>query len=103
MDSLLVLKAALMGLIEGLTEFLPVSSTGHLILFGQFVKFNIPSASVFDVVIQVGAIAAVVWIYRARFWHVAVSLTRKKQSQKFVGLLLVAFLPAAVLGLIFHH
>ncbi|MBI3419888.1 MAG: undecaprenyl-diphosphate phosphatase [Proteobacteria bacterium] len=101
-DLILLFKAVLLGLVEGLTEFLPVSSTGHLILFGHALKFEGPSASVFDVVIQVGAIVAVLWVYRARFWNVAVSL-KEPRSQKFVGVLLLAFLPAAALGLLFHH
>ncbi|HVY13327.1 MAG TPA: undecaprenyl-diphosphate phosphatase [Alphaproteobacteria bacterium] len=102
-DLILVLKAALMGMVEGLTEFLPVSSTGHLILFGHVLRFEGASASVFEIVIQVGAILSVLWIYRAKFLHVALSLKDEAQSRKFLSLLLVAFLPAAVLGLSLHR
>lgn len=102
MELPLYVKAILMGLVEGLTEFLPVSSTGHLILFGDAIKFNSASASVFDVVIQMGAIAAVLIAYFRRFSHVAVSFFKEKQSQNFIWLLLLAFLPAAIFGALLH-
>jgi undecaprenyl-diphosphatase len=102
-DMTMFIKALLMGLVEGLTEFLPVSSTGHLILFGHLIKFDGPFASVFEVVIQVGAILAVIWIYRMKFWQATVSLKSDPKARKFYGLLFVAFLPAAILGLAFHH
>ena len=91
-----------MGLVEGLTEYLPVSSTGHLILFGDAIKFDTASASVFDVVIQMGAIAAVLVAYCRKFSHVAVSFFTEKKSRNFIGLLLLAFLPAAVIVCLFH-
>jgi undecaprenyl-diphosphatase len=99
---MLYLKAILMGLVEGLTEFLPVSSTGHLILFGDAIRFDAANASVFDVVIQMGAIVAVLCAYHQKFTKTAITLFTDKTSQKFVGLLLLAFLPSAVLGLLFH-
>jgi len=91
MDATLI-QALILGLVEGLTEFLPVSSTGHLILAGDLLGFNDERAKVFDVAIQTGAMLAVVWEYRARFFSV---------DRRLYGNLLVAFLPAAVLGLLF--
>src|ERR1043166_4908319 len=103
MDLILYFKAALMGIVEGLTEFLPVSSTGHLILFGDALRFDNASAHVFDIVIQTGAILAVLCAYRDRFWNVLLSFMEDENSRKFIGLLLIAFLPAAFFGLLFHH
>lgn len=103
MDISLLFKAVLLGLVEGLTEFLPVSSTGHLILFGDLLKFEGSQADVFDIVIQTGAIAAVLIAYRQRFFNVLISLLQDKNSQKFVALLFVGFLPAAIIGGLFHH
>lgn len=94
--------AVLLGIVEGLTEFLPVSSTGHLILAQDALGFSIASANMFTVVIQLGAILAVCWLYRARLLDVAFHLNQKKQ-QMFVVKLFVAFLPAAVIGLTFHN
>ena len=102
MELPLYVKAILMGLVEGLTEFLPVSSTGHLIIFGDAIKFDRANASVFDVVIQMGAIAAVLVMYFKRFSHVTVSFFTEKKSRHFIWLLLIAFLPAAIIGGIFH-
>src|SRR3954470_8546146 len=82
----------ILGIVEGLTEFLPVSSTGHLILAGDLLGFNDERGKVFEVVIQTGAMLAIVWEYRARFFRVDYALYRN---------LFVAFLPAAVLGLLF--
>lgn len=89
-------KAVLMGIVEGLTEFLPVSSTGHLILFGSLIGFDDARAKVFDIAIQTGAIIAILWIYRARFLAVL-----QGKSWPFVWRLLIAFIPAAALGLLF--
>jgi len=98
MDAVLIIKAIVMGLVEGLTEFLPVSSTGHLIITGQALGFlDQEKRDVFSIVIQLGAILAVCWVYRARLWSVAISL-HTWPAQKFVLNLLVAFLPAAVIG-----
>ncbi len=102
MELPLYVKAILMGLVEGLTEYLPVSSTGHLILFGDAIQFDGPNASVFEVVIQMGAIAAVLVAYSKKFSHVAVSFFTEKKSRNFIGLLLLAFLPAAVIGGVLH-
>jgi undecaprenyl-diphosphatase len=95
------LVAAILGLVEGLTEFLPVSSTGHLIVAGSLLHYTGERAKLFEIVIQAGAIVAVCWEYRARLLAVARGLTRERGAQRFVLNLLVAFLPAAVLGLSF--
>lgn len=94
--------AVLLGIVEGLTEFLPVSSTGHLILAKDALGFSTASANMFIVVIQLGAILAVCWLYRSKLFDVALNLHQKRQ-QTFVIKLLVAFMPAAVIGLAFHH
>jgi undecaprenyl-diphosphatase len=103
MDLLLLLKAAFLGVVEGLTEFLPVSSTGHLILAGQLVGFTGDTAKLFEIVIQGAAILAVVWEYRQRFLHVAASFTRDAHARRFVLNLVIAFIPLAVLGLLFNN
>jgi len=103
MDLIILLKALILGLVEGATEFLPVSSTGHLIIVGDLLKFNDERGKVFEIVIQLGAILAVVWEYRARFLHLALSITKEKTSQRLLTNLLIAFMPAAILGLAFHH
>lgn len=94
--------ACILGLVEGATEFLPVSSTGHLILAQGALGFSLASANMFTVVIQLGAILAVCWLYRARITDVVFHLNDKKQ-QFFALRLFVAFLPAAVIGLLFHN
>ena len=101
MDSLLLLKAFILGIVEGLTEFLPISSTGHLILVGDLLAFNDDKGKVFQLVIQTGAMLAVVWEYRARFARVLSGLFSDTGSQRFALNVAVAFLPAAVLGLLF--
>jgi undecaprenyl-diphosphatase len=97
----LLVKAVILGLVEGLTEFLPISSTGHLILVGSFLGWNDDKAKVFDVAIQTGAMAAVIWYYRARIGRVVAGLGSDRTSQRFALNVLVAFLPAAVLGVLF--
>jgi undecaprenyl-diphosphatase len=98
---MLLLKALILGIVEGLTEFLPISSTGHLIIAGQLLGFNDDKAKVFDIAIQLAAILAVVWVYRERLGHVAASMTREATSRRFAFNLVVAFMPSAVLGLLF--
>lgn len=100
MDWLILLKALLLGVVEGLTEFLPISSTGHLILVGDLLDFNDDKAKVFAVSIQLGAILAVCWEYRERLVGVVKGLG-SKQANRFILNLLIAFLPAAILGLLF--
>ncbi|BAL26106.1 undecaprenyl-diphosphate phosphatase [Azoarcus sp. KH32C] len=102
MDLPQYLVALILGIIEGLTEFLPVSSTGHLIIFGDLLNFNDEVGKVFEIVIQFGAILAVCWDYRQRLTDVALGITRYASARRFVTLLFVGFLPAAVLGLLFH-
>jgi len=96
-----VLVALVLGIVEGLTEFLPVSSTGHLIVAGSLLGYTGERAKVFEIVIQAGAILAVCWEYRARLVAAVVGLGRDPAAQRFVVNLVVAFLPAAVLGLLF--
>lgn len=99
MDVILLFKALLMGLVEGLTEFLPVSSTGHLIIAGELLNFlDKDQRNVFEIVIQSGAVLAVCWIYAERFSNVMLTLHRK-ESRQFAGNLLIALLPAVALGL----
>lgn len=93
--------ALVLGVVEGLTEFLPISSTGHLILAGDLLGFNDERGKVFDVVIQTGAMLAIVWEYRARFASVLTGLVSDPAARRFVLNLAVAFMPAAVLGLAF--
>ena len=102
MDILLILKAAALGVIEGLTEFLPVSSTGHLIIFGDLLSYNDERSKVFKIVIQLAAILAVCWDYRERVIGVATGIGRRPEANRFVLNLFVGFLPAAVLGLLFY-
>src|SRR5512135_1319622 len=101
MDTLLLLKALILGIIEGLTEFLPISSTGHLILVGDLLGFNDDKGKVFEIVIQLGAILAVCWEYRHKLLDVIRGLPNEKAAQRFAANLLIAFLPAAALGLLF--
>ena len=101
MDLALFVKALVMGVVEGLTEFLPISSTGHLILAGDLLGLTDEKYKVFEIVIQTGAMLAIVWEYRLKFRSVIVGLVSDRAAQRFVLNLLVAFMPAAVLGLAF--
>lgn len=101
MDIALLIKAAIMGVVEGLTEFLPISSTGHLILAGSLLGFDDDKAKVFDIAIQTGAIFAVVMVYWQKIRDTLVALPTQKQAQQFALNVLIAFLPAVVLGLLF--
>ncbi|HEX6137681.1 MAG TPA: undecaprenyl-diphosphate phosphatase [Casimicrobiaceae bacterium] len=101
MDHPTLLVALILGIVEGLTEFLPVSSTGHLIVAGSLLGYTGERAKVFEIVIQAGAILAVCWEYRARLAAAVTGLARDRIAQRFVLNLAVAFLPAAVLGLLF--
>jgi undecaprenyl-diphosphatase len=94
-------EAFLLGLLEGFTEFLPVSSTGHILLAGHFLGFE-STGKTFEVLIQLGAILAIITVYFQRFWHVLVTLPSSKRSQNFVMGILIAFLPAAVIGALAH-
>jgi len=98
-----LIAAVVQGVVEGITEFLPVSSTGHLIISGHFLGFEDERAKIFDIFIQLGAILAIVWIYRRRFTEVLHTAAREPASRLFVLNLLLGFLPAAVLGLLLHR
>ncbi len=95
------LTAVILGIVEGLTEFLPISSTGHLILAGELLGYNDDKAKVFDIAIQTGAMLAVVWEYRRRFAHAIFGAFNDAAAQRFIVNLVIAFIPAAVLGLLF--
>ncbi|EGW21838.1 undecaprenyl-diphosphate phosphatase [Methylobacter tundripaludum] len=101
MDLILTIKTIILGIVEGLTEFLPVSSTGHLILVGDLLNFNDDKGKLFEIVIQVGAILAVCWEYRSKITAVIIGLPSQKSAQKFAFNLMIAFIPLASLGLLF--
>jgi undecaprenyl-diphosphatase len=100
-DIVLLAKAAVMGIVEGLTEFLPISSTGHLILAGSLLGFDDDKAKVFDIAIQTGAIFAVILVYWQKIRATLVALPTERQAQRFALNVLIGFLPAVVLGLLF--
>ena len=100
-DLPILLDALILGIVEGLTEFLPVSSTGHLILAGQLLGFNDEKGKVFEIAIQFAAILAVVWEYRIRLWHTLLGLKAEAVSQRLAVNMIVAFLPSAILGFLF--
>jgi undecaprenyl-diphosphatase len=99
LDGWWLLKAALMGLVEGLTEFLPISSTGHLILAGSLLGFTGPSAKVFEIAIQTGAMLAVIVEYRRRFADTIAGIASEPRAQRFALNVAIAFAPAVVFGL----
>ena len=101
MDIVLLLKAAVMGVVEGLTEFLPISSTGHLILAGALLGFDDDKAKVFDIAIQTGAIGAVIIVYWQKIASTVVALPTQVEARRFAVNVLIGFLPAVVLGLLF--
>jgi undecaprenyl-diphosphatase len=107
MDLILLFKAFILGIVEGATEFLPISSTGHLIIAGDLLDFHDDKGKVFEIVIQLAAILAVCWEYRNKLISTVYELgnqpfRQESNAQRFVINLLLAFMPAAVLGLIFH-
>ncbi|HET9750550.1 MAG TPA: undecaprenyl-diphosphate phosphatase [Casimicrobiaceae bacterium] len=101
MDHPTALVALILGIVEGLTEFLPISSTGHLIVAGSLLGYTGERAKVFEIVIQAGAILAVCWEFRTRLARTVTGLTHDPIAQRFALNLIVAFIPAAVLGLLF--
>jgi undecaprenyl-diphosphatase len=103
MVSTLYFSAILLGVVEGLTEFLPISSTGHLILTDRLLGLEGPESKLFDIVIQLGAILAVCWVYRERLFHAAAGLLTEPPAQRFVANIVVAFLPAAVAGVFLYR
>lgn len=101
-STLYLLKAFLLGIVEGATEFLPISSTGHLILVGAWIDFQSTESKVFEVVIQLGAILAVVWVFRQRVWQLLSGAYRRDTVElALMRNLIIAFLPAAIIGAIF--
>ena len=103
MDFKLLLKAAVMGLVEGLTEFLPISSTGHLILAGALMGFDDEKAKVFDIAIQTGAILAVIIVSWEKIKSTVIALPTQRLARRFALNVLIAFLPAVLLGLLFGN
>lgn len=101
MDLWIAVQALILGVVEGITEFLPVSSTGHQIIVADLIGFGGERALAFNIIIQLGAILAVIWEYRRKIIDVVVGLPRVRQAQKFTANLLVAFMPAVVLGVAF--
>lgn len=102
MELIIILKLIILGIVEGLTEFVPVSSTGHLIIASDMLNFNNDFAKLFEVVIQLGAILAVVWLYRDKILKLILSIFSDKKSYSFAVNLLIAFLPASIIGFLFH-
>ncbi|MCR5881499.1 undecaprenyl-diphosphate phosphatase [Rhizobacter sp. J219] len=100
MDVVLLLKAAIMGIVEGLTEFLPISSTGHLILTGSLLNFTGDTVKVFEIAIQTGAMLSVIWEYRQKLGRTVAGITHDPVAQRFARNVVVAFIPAALLGLL---
>lgn len=98
----ILLRTAILGLVEGVTEFIPVSSTGHLIIVGEWLHYTGDQAKTFEIFIQLGAILAIAWLYRSTLVRVVRGLPREREAQRFAGNLLIAFLPAAVVGLLVH-
>jgi undecaprenyl-diphosphatase len=103
MDLILLLKAAVLGVVEGFTEFLPISSTGHLIVVGSLLNFNDERGKLFEIVIQSAAIVAVMWEYRAKISSVISGLPDDVAARRFVTNVFIAFLPLAIIGLLFGH
>jgi len=97
-----LLRAALLGLVEGVTEFIPVSSTGHLILASHWLGATDETAKTFDIFIQLGAILAIVWLYRERLAHAVLAARHDEPSRRFLLNLVIAFLPAAIVGFLAH-
>ncbi|MDR1062842.1 MAG: undecaprenyl-diphosphate phosphatase [Azoarcus sp.] len=105
MDIWILLKALVLGIVEGLTEFLPISSTGHLIIVGDLLSFDNETSKVFEIVIQLAAILAVCWAYRMKLVELTVgvlSRPRSRLASRFVLMLILGFLPAAILGVLLH-
>jgi undecaprenyl-diphosphatase len=102
MDLVLIFKSVLMGIVEGVTEFLPISSTGHLILVGDLLDFlDKPKRDIYEIFIQLGAMLAVVWNYRVKLVNTVMGATRPGSERNLLVALVIAFIPAAILGLLF--
>lgn len=107
MDLWVAVQALILGIVEGITEFLPISSTGHQIIVADLIGFGGERAMAFNIIIQLGAILAVVWEYRRKILDVVIGLPKERQAQHFTRNLLIAFFPAVILGVAFadliHH
>lgn len=107
MDLWVAVQALILGIVEGITEFLPISSTGHQIIVADLIGFGGERAIAFNIIIQLGAILAVVWEYRRKILDIVIGLPKEPQAQRFTANLLIAFLPAVALGVLFadliHH
>lgn len=101
MDTGSILDAVILGITEGLTEFIPVSSTGHILLLGHFLGFR-STGFVFEIVIQLGAILAILAVYLAKLWQLFITLPSSARSRRFIAGILIAFLPAAFIGVLAH-
>lgn len=102
-DGWLLLAAVVLGVVEGTTEFVPVSSTGHLILVGRWLAFPEDKSAAFNVFIQLGGVMALVWFYRERLWNLAASLPTEAEARVVVAKIFLAFVPSAVVGLALHE
>ena len=101
MEDQSIVSALILGILEGLTEFIPVSSTGHILLAGHFLGFK-STGKAFEVLIQLGAILAILSVYFTRLWRIAIALPHDGQARRFVAGILIAFLPAAFIGVLAH-
>jgi len=102
MDAIMLFKPVIMGIVEGITEFLPISSTGHLIITGELLSFTGEKAKLFEIFIQLGAILAVLWAYRQKIFSLIAKFPNDRRARSFGINLMVAFLPAAFIGLLLH-
>lgn len=107
MELWIAVQALILGIVEGLTEFLPISSTGHQIIVADLIEFRGEQAMAFNIIIQLGAILAVVWEFRRKIIEVVLGLPKERAAQRFTSNLLIAFMPAVVIGVAFadliHH
>jgi undecaprenyl-diphosphatase len=103
MNIILVLKAIILGLIQGLTEFIPVSSSGHLMIFGKFLRFDNNDGRLFETAIQLGGTLAVCWLYKDKLLYAVKTFYKDTNSRDFIYKLLFAFAPSAILGLLFYN
>lgn len=103
MDIILLLKGVILGIIQGITEFIPVSSTGHMVIAGKFLNLKGEFVKAFDVFIQLGATCALIWYFKKDLWKRSLGLFTQSTDRKFILYLFIAFLPVAIVGLLFHH